>query len=163
MRLGRYEWVKKIRNTLPATKIAFSSIVLQKERQNINESRTDFNAKLWNFCKQNNIGFIDNGNNKENRLGILKLHLNRKGNSILAKNALNSLENYWTDVESDLFLREFIFNNSKTESIKNVLCTISVIRQNNLNRLIFDHININSIRNKFDMPASQVKSNANVI
>ena len=163
MRLGRYEWVKKIRNTLPATKIAFSSIVLHKERQNINESRTDFNAKLCNFCKQNNVGFIDNGNNKENRLGILKLHRNRKGNSILAKNALNSLENYWTDVESDLFLREFKFNNSKTESIKNVLCTISVIRQNNLNRLIFDHININSIRNKFDMPASQVKSNANVI
>ena len=30
--------VKKIRDTLPATKVAFSSIVLRKDRQNINES-----------------------------------------------------------------------------------------------------------------------------
>ena len=36
-------------------------------------------------------------------------------------------------------------------------------RKNNLNRLIFAHININSIRNKFDMVASQVKGNVYVI
>ena len=50
---------KKVRDILQATKIAFSSITLRKNRQNINESRADFNAKLRNFCKQNNIGFID--------------------------------------------------------------------------------------------------------
>ena len=38
-----------------------------------------------------------------------------------------------------------------------------VIRKNNLNRLILAHININSIRNKFDMLASQVKGNVDVI
>ena len=48
---------KKVRDILQATKIAFSSIALRKNRQNINESRADFNAKLRNFCKQNNIGF----------------------------------------------------------------------------------------------------------
>ena len=40
---------KKIGYILPATKIAFSSIVMRKDRQNINESRTDFNAKPHNF------------------------------------------------------------------------------------------------------------------
>ena len=33
-------------DTLPARKIAFSSIVLCKDWQNINELRIDFNAKL---------------------------------------------------------------------------------------------------------------------
>ena len=86
--------VKKIRDTLPATKIAFSSMVLRKDRRNISESRTDFSVKLLNFCKQKNIGFIDNENINESHLRIKKLHLNRKGNSTLAKTLLNYIENY---------------------------------------------------------------------
>ena len=82
------------KDTLPATKIAFSSIVLRKDRRNINESRTHFNAKLCNFCKQNKIGFIDNGKIKEIHLGMKKLHMNRKGNSFLASSLLNYVENY---------------------------------------------------------------------
>ena len=108
--------VKKIRDTLPATKIAFSSIVLHKDRRNINESRTDFNAKLCNFCKQKNIGFIDTGNINESHLGMKKVNLNRKGNFDLAKNLLNYLENYWREVsESDLFLNECIPDSSEIE------------------------------------------------
>ena len=76
--------VKKTRDTLPATQITFWSIVL----------RTDFNAKIRNFCKQKNIAFIDNGNINESHFGTKKLHLNRKGNFALAKNLLNYLENY---------------------------------------------------------------------
>ena len=86
--------VKKIKHTLPATKIAFSSIFLRKDRRNINKSRTHFNAKLRNFRMQNDIGFIDNGNIKESHLGMKELHLNRTGNSFLAKNLLNYVENY---------------------------------------------------------------------
>ena len=46
---------------------------------------------------------------------------------------------------------------------KNALCTLNAIRKNNLNRLIFAYINSNSIRNKFDVLASQVKGNADVV
>ena len=86
--------VKKIRDTLPAIKIGFSNIILRKDRRNINQLRTDFNAKLSNFCKQKNIDFIDNGNINESHLGMKKLHLNRKGYFALAENLLNYLENY---------------------------------------------------------------------
>ena len=51
----------------------------------------------------------------------------------------------------------------ETKSAKNAACTLDVTRKNNLIRLIFVHTNINSIRNKFDVVASQVKSNSNVI
>ena len=90
----RKKKVKKFRDTLPATKITFSSIVLRKDRRNINWSRTDFNAKLCNFCKQKNIDFLDNADIIESHLGIKKLRLKRKGNSTSAKNFLNYLGNY---------------------------------------------------------------------
>ena len=40
-----------------------------------------------------NLSFIDNSNLKEEHLGLKKLHLNRIGNSIFAKNFLSHLEN----------------------------------------------------------------------
>ena len=44
------------------------------------------------FASKIILVFIDNGNIKESHLGMKKLHLNRKGNSFLAKNLLNYLE-----------------------------------------------------------------------
>ena len=86
--------------------------------KNINELRTDVNAKLRNFCKQKNIGFIYNGNINESHLGMKKLHLNRKGNSALAKNLLNYLEKEVS--ESDLFLNECISDSSGTKYALNI-------------------------------------------
>ena len=67
---------------------------MRKDRRDINESRTHFNAKFINFCKENNISFIDNGNINERYLGMEKILLNRKGNSLLAKNLTIYVENY---------------------------------------------------------------------
>ena len=63
-----------------------------------------------------------------------------------------------------MFLKECVFDSSETEYTPNMTkkCD-NVIRKNKLNRLIFAHININSIRKKFDMLASQVKGNADVV
>ena len=70
-------------------------------------------------------------NINESHLGIQKQQLNRKGNSTLAKNLLNFLENHLREVsESDLFLKECISNSSETESIKNALHALNVIRKN---------------------------------
>ena len=89
-RIARFSYLHEctFKYTLRATKIAFSSIVLRKDSRNINESRTHFSAK------QNNIGFIDNGNINESHLGMKKLHLSRNGNSFSEKSLLNYVENY---------------------------------------------------------------------
>ena len=59
------------------------------------------------FCKQKNIGLIDNKNLKENHLGIKKLHLNKKGNTLFAKNLLNFIEGNWNfRSERDVFKEE---------------------------------------------------------
>ena len=37
------------------------------------------------------------------------------------------------------------------------------LRKDNLNKLIFAHLNINSIRNKFELLSEQIKDNVNIL
>ena len=41
--------------------------------------------------------------------------------------------------------------------------TLKSFRKDNLNKLIFAHLNINSIRNKFELLSEQVKGNVDVL
>ena len=72
--------------------LSFSDIFLRKDKKNIEKIRADTNSRLKNFCKQKNIKLILNDNLKEEHLGIKKLHLNRKGNTVFARNLLNFIE-----------------------------------------------------------------------
>ena len=84
--------VSKTKKKSPNTAISFSNIIIRKERNNLEKCRANTNSRLQNFCKQKNIGLIDNENLKENHLGIKKLHLNGRGNTLFAQNLLNFIE-----------------------------------------------------------------------
>ena len=87
--------VKKIFNKVskefPSTFIAFSSITNRNDKTTIQKTLTDTNARLKNFCMQNGISFINNSGIIEFHLGKRKLHLNKKGNSLFAKNLLHHI------------------------------------------------------------------------
>ena len=83
--------VKQVKKVSQNTKIVFSSIIIRKDRKNIDKRVSQVNSYFKNHCNQMNIDFIDNGNLKEKHLGQKKLHLNKKGNSILANDFLKSL------------------------------------------------------------------------
>ena len=83
---------EKAKRISPDTKIAFANIFYWKDRRNADKQRTDTNARLNNFCNQKNIPLIDNGNIKEEQLGVKKLHVNRRGNSLFAKNLLGFIK-----------------------------------------------------------------------
>ena len=83
--------VKQVKKASQNTKIVFSSIITRKDRKNIDKKVSEVNSYLKNYCSQKNIDFIDNSNLKEEHLGQKKLHLNKKGNSILANNFLKFL------------------------------------------------------------------------
>ena len=80
--------MRKTKKNLARYKDCFSNIIYQKDRPNTDKQRNDTNARFKNFCNQKNIPPIDNGNIKEEHLGVKKLHLNRRGNSLFAKNLL---------------------------------------------------------------------------
>ena len=83
--------VKKVKNSSPNTKLVFSSVILRKDKKDISKKVGETNQRLKNYCKQKNIDFVDNSNIIEEHLGSKKLHLNKRGNSILAKNILKFL------------------------------------------------------------------------
>ena len=84
--------VKKTKKKSPSTKLCFSDIIVRKDKKNLEKPRADTNSRLKNFCKQKNLGFIENSNLKDNHLAAKKLHLNRKGDSVFAKNLINFIE-----------------------------------------------------------------------
>ena len=60
---------------------------------------------MKNYFSQTNVEYIENNNTKEEHLGKKKLHLNRRGNTILANNLLKFLRSNFRDVE---FLNWFL-------------------------------------------------------
>ena len=83
--------VNKSNNTSPNTVLTFSNTIFRKDKTNLEKSRADTNSRLKNSCWQKKINFISNDDIKEEHLGIKKLHLNRTGTGIFAKN-LNFIE-----------------------------------------------------------------------
>ena len=82
--------VEKV-NSSPNTKLVFSSVILCKDIKDISKKVGETNQRLKNYCKQKNIDFVDNSNIIEEHLGSKKLQLNKRCNSILAKNILKFL------------------------------------------------------------------------
>ena len=77
----------------PKTKLAFSNVIVRKDKLNLERGHEDINSRMKNFCQQKGIGYIDNSNITENHLGMKNLQLNSKGNTAFAKNLINFTEN----------------------------------------------------------------------
>ena len=85
--------LKKCTELFPKTRLAFSNVIVRKDKVNLERIRKDINSRLKNFCQQKRIDYIDSSNNTENHLGMKKLHLNGKGNTAFGKNLINFIEN----------------------------------------------------------------------
>ena len=70
---------------------SFCIVILRKDKMDISKKVGETNQRLKSYCKQKNIDFVDNSNIIKEHLGSKKLHLNKRGNSILAKNILKFL------------------------------------------------------------------------
>ena len=83
--------VKEVKRISPNTKIAFSSITIRKDKKGTNNNVVETNARLKNYCSQKKLDYIENTNIKEEHVGVKKLHLNKRRNSLLAANFLRYL------------------------------------------------------------------------
>ena len=105
----------------------------------------------------------------EEHLGIKKLHLNKKGNSLLANNFLKYLRStFWDDIDSNCFEVNVHECESKLDipdRLSDVVSerSLKVIRTKNPNRIVLSHLNINSLRNKFDILTDQISGNVDVM
>lgn len=82
---------KYMKERKPDTKLMFSSVIIRKDREILGDRIRRMNEKLEKHCEDEGIGFIDNSNIDESSLDVSKVHLNKKGNSLLAKNILTHI------------------------------------------------------------------------
>ena len=118
---------------------------------------------MKNYCAQKNLSLIDHDNVKESHLGIKKLHLNRKGKSLFAKICLVLLRAIEFLIMTEIHLVKNIASNDPIVSQSDVKKALKDIRISNMNKLIFGHLNINSLRNKFDLFSEQVKGSIDIL
>ena len=122
------------------------------------------NLKEWN------IPLIKNFNIVKRHLGNKGLHLNEHGTSRLAMNYIATIRKLWKNVgysKCDFDLKPI----KPTETFKTIesnceegpIGILKKIRINNVTRVVIGHININSIRNKFDMLSSMVKDSIDIL
>ena len=78
--------VKLVKENCKDTKLSFSSKICRTDVKDIADTINTTNSHLQNYCKQQNVGFIDNGNINLNPKG---LHLHERGSSKLSKDLLD--------------------------------------------------------------------------
>ena len=112
---------------------------------------------------------IDNTNKiKAHHLNKGKLHSNKRGSNVLSSTFVNELPRTLTwqrDKNKTGFTVEEC-NPDKTNSDQKVSDGNRVLKSlscNNLNKLVFAHLNINSFRNKFELFSEQVRGNVAVL
>ena len=152
--------VKKVKQTFPNTKIAFPSLITRKDKKDLDKKVQDVNNRLRNYCSKLNIEHIENNNIKEEHLGKKILHSNKRRNTVLVNNLLKFLRSNFSDVELlNCFVESEEYKSERLDisSDDPSFSSLKPVRRKNLRRIIFAHLNINSLRNKFDALVDQIK------
>ena len=77
--------VKLVKENCKDTKLSFSSVICRTDIKDIADTINTTNSHLENYCKLQNVEFIDNGNIKKSDLNPKGLHLRERRSSKLAK------------------------------------------------------------------------------
>ena len=142
--------------------VSISNIILRTDNKKFSQKGQEVNTHLKDMCKEKNIYLIDNTNKiKAQHLNKGKRHLNKRGSNILSSTFVSELYRIFTwqhDKNNTGFIVEEC-NSDKTNVDQRVTDGNSVLKSlrcNNLSKLVFAHLNINSIRNKFELLCEQV-------
>ena len=138
--------------------VSVSNIIVRNDSDTLNKKGCEVNAILMELCKEKNIYLIDHSKKiKPQHLNKGKLHLNQKGSRLLSDIFLKEISHVFNRTENS-DSEECISNLAlKGQKIIDCKSSLKTIRDDSLNKLIFAHLNINSIRNKFEELISQVK------
>ena len=153
--------------------VSVSSIILRND--NWNNKVMEVNSYLMDLCESNDISFINNATiNPKRHLNSSRLNLNRKGSNkcrdkfVRYLKGLTSLEIFkrnWPEgcsrSEDNACSSSRVTKISNNEEFSPE--HLSFLRKKHSNRVIIGHININSIRNKFDHLIAITKGNVDVL
>ena len=129
----------------------------------------EVNQILSQFCHERNIYLIHYSKKvKTNHLNEGKLYLNKNGSNFLSRTFVNEISRVfnWRVADNNSSINIEGCNTSVLHYINKVSDwnnTLNSLRKDNLNKRVFTHLNINSIRNKFELLSEQIKGNIGVL
>ena len=138
----------------------------------MNKNGSEVNHHLKEICNRKNFLLIDhNKTTKASHLNSSRLHLNRKGANILRSSLQQHISKVFNWLLSgntlccnfsESYFGENVSSNLKhtKENCRNVL---NSLRKDNLDKLIVAHLNINSIRNKFDYLSEKIRGKKDIL
>ena len=155
--------------------VSISDIVIHNDNFNIKAMKV--NKELCKMCEKKKLLFLSYSNiNPKAYLNKSKLHLNHNGSEKLGKNFVNfnRNNNAWlpeTDKKATIDIGVSSSSstlNDKSEVDNEIVYHITnadlkYLCVRNLYKIVVGHLNINSIRNKFDFLAHQVYGNSDVL
>ena len=144
--------------------VSISNIILRTDNKKFSQTGQEVNTHLKDMCKEKNIYLIDNTNKiKAEHLNKGRLRLNKRGDNVLGSSTfvseLSRILTWQHDKNNTGFTVEEC-NSDKTNVDQKVTDgnrVLKSLRCNNLNKLVFAHLNINSIRNKFELLLSKLE------
>lgn len=87
--------IELVHKECPNTEVAISLPILRKDKDGrYSKKLRDLKRNIQKHCTDKDIALIDNDNISHEGLGIKGLHLNRKGNSQLARNLKDFIDNH---------------------------------------------------------------------
>ena len=138
--------------------VVVSNIVPNGDRKK--EEAEAVNKLLVDIYEQKEIPLVDDGNiNTKKHLNKSRLYLNAYGKSAFVKNLRNYFKNFnWSGIwnNRDKVKSSPPLTDPEINSLSD-LTSIKLQRKENYENLIIGHLNIKSIRNKFEMVAEIIK------
>ena len=141
--------------------VSVSNITLRIDNSKPNAKQCEVNQILSKLCHERIIYIIDNSK----KIKPNHLNLNKNDSNILSRTLINEIFNWRVfDDNSSISIEgcntSVIYDINKVGDCDN---TLKPVRKDNLNELIFPHLNIDSIWNKFELLSERIKRNDGVL
>ena len=136
-----------------------------------NDIENKFAATVSEILENTFFSLITAKKIKASHLNSGMLHLNRKGANILSSSLAQHISKVFnwqlSDDTSCCNFSELEFEENEPSNLKqakeNCRSVSNSLPKDNLNKLIFAHLNINSIRNKLNYPSKQIRGNVDIL
>ena len=87
------EMITETKKETPQTSIVLSTLTMRRDHEGMNKKVNNLNRDLKKLAVEIDIPIIDNSNIDISCLSSRQLHLNRKGDSVLARNFIRYIDN----------------------------------------------------------------------
>ena len=144
--------------------VSISNIIMRND--SFNEKAMEVNGYLKQLCIEKNIFLIDHTKTIHSRnINRSKLHLNKSGSIILSNNFVKAMSSisHWYEIDGNnkgcLKVKEC---NSVPQNVS-FNNELNSMRIKHVNKLIIAHLNINSLRNKFEFLVEFIRGKVDIL